>query len=116
VNAGVTHPQRSWLEALAPGGRMVVPLTASMPAMGANLGKGVMVLLTRDASGELAARMVSMVAIYSGVGLRDDVLNARLGEAMSRSAFPRLKRLRLDQHEPSAGCWLHGDGFCFSLT
>src|SRR5579859_3065179 len=29
VNAGVTHPPDAWLDALAPGGRMILPLTAS---------------------------------------------------------------------------------------
>src|SRR3954471_22528653 len=31
VNAGVTHPLEAWLDVLAPGGRMILPLTASMP-------------------------------------------------------------------------------------
>ena len=44
VNAGVTHPLDVWLDALAPGGRMMLPLTAAMPAMGSTLGKGVVVL------------------------------------------------------------------------
>ena len=34
VNAGVTHPQPSWLDGLVAGGRLVLPLTATMPAMG----------------------------------------------------------------------------------
>ena len=39
VNAGVTHPLDAWLDALAPGGRMILPMTATMPAMGP-IGKG----------------------------------------------------------------------------
>ena len=31
VNAGVTHPLTAWLDALAPGGRIVLPLTGTMP-------------------------------------------------------------------------------------
>jgi Protein-L-isoaspartate carboxylmethyltransferase len=50
VNAGVTHPLDSWLDGLAPGGHMMLPVTASMPAMGATLGKGVVVLISRDES------------------------------------------------------------------
>lgn len=40
VNAGVTHPLESWLDGLGPGGRLIVPLTAAMPAAGPKLGKG----------------------------------------------------------------------------
>src|SRR5262245_7600034 len=34
VNAGLSHPPGSWLDAMAPGGRAVLPLTSTMPAMG----------------------------------------------------------------------------------
>ena len=39
INAGVTHPLPAWLDALAPDGRMIVPLTATTPAM-TTIGKG----------------------------------------------------------------------------
>src|SRR5512138_1149091 len=39
VNAGVTHPLDAWLDALAPGGRLILPLTSTMAPMG-NIGKG----------------------------------------------------------------------------
>jgi protein-L-isoaspartate(D-aspartate) O-methyltransferase len=32
INAGVTHPEPEWLSALAPGGRLVLPLTAGFGA------------------------------------------------------------------------------------
>ena len=47
VNAGVTHPQDAWLDALAPGGRLILPLTVDMPGMG-TLGKGVIVVIGRS--------------------------------------------------------------------
>jgi len=37
INAGVTHPHRPWLDRLAGGGPMVLPITISMGATG--LGK-----------------------------------------------------------------------------
>ena len=40
MNAGVTHPLAWWLDALMPGGRMVLPITASMKAMGPTDWKG----------------------------------------------------------------------------
>lgn len=119
VNAGVTHPLDTWLDALAAGGRMVLPLTAAMPAMGPTLGKGLMWALTKAGTGDasdLTARMAGVIAIYSAVGVRDDEMNARIGKAMMSgpASWSSVKRLRRDQHEPAASCWVHGRACCFS--
>ena len=92
--------------------------------------KGVMVLVTRrsgdDPSTSLGAgpstslgagftaRALTFVAIYSGIGLRDDGLNEQLGRALMRTPFPRLTRLRRDAHAAEQTCWLHGADFCLS--
>lgn len=115
INAGVTHPQDAWLDALTPAGRLILPLTASSPQMGP-IGKGSMVLVTVSADGTCAVRMVSFVAIYSAVGLRDDEMNAALGQAFMRSPMMPAKRLRRDTHDPGPSCWLHGPTCCFSLS
>jgi protein-L-isoaspartate(D-aspartate) O-methyltransferase len=116
VNAGVTHPQAVWLDSLAPGGRLILPLTVSMPEMEATLGKGILVLLVHGADEVLDAHVLNFVAIYSAIGLRDDAANAQLGQAMRRAPFPRLRRLRRDPHEAGPECWLHGAAFCLSQT
>lgn len=116
VHAGVTHPQQSWLDALAPGGRLLLPLTVNVPGMGATLGKGVMVIVERTADGAgFRAEVSSFVAIYSAIGLRDEEIAARLGQAMRRTSFPNLTSLRRDSHESTPDCWLHGDRFCLSM-
>jgi protein-L-isoaspartate(D-aspartate) O-methyltransferase len=117
VNAGVTHPLDSWLDALAPGGRMLLPLTGTMTAMGAHIGKGLVLLLTKQDAGDLAARTITVVAIYSAVGLRDAEMNTRLGKAMMSgpARWQAIKRLRRDAHEPAATCWLHGPTFCLEI-
>jgi protein-L-isoaspartate(D-aspartate) O-methyltransferase len=115
VNAGVTHPLDTWLDALAPGGCLELPITATMPSMGP-IGKGPVVLITRR--GDTAwfdARAVTFAAIYSALGLRNESLNESIGKALQTNPFPRLKQLRRDVHEPAAECWLHGEGFCLSL-
>jgi protein-L-isoaspartate(D-aspartate) O-methyltransferase len=116
VNAGVTHPLEVWLDSVAVGGRMVLPLTGTMPAMGATIGKGLVLLLTRLEAGDFAVRVLSFVAIYSALGLRDAGMNERLGKAMTGGSigWQALKRLRRDPHEQAAGCWLHGPHFCLS--
>jgi len=117
VNAGVTHPLESWLDALAPGGRLVLPLTVAMDEMGPTIGKGPVVLVTRGADGgEFAARVLTFVAIFSAVGLRDLAIGARLADTLKRNPFPRLARLRRDAHDPSADCWLHAGACCLSLA
>lgn len=118
VNAGVTHPLNSWLDALAPGGRLILPLTGTMPAMGPRIGKGVTWLLTRQDEATLSVRPIGVVAIYSAVGLRDDELNARVGKALMGGPmqWATVKRLRRDAHEASPSCWLHGSGWCWSTS
>ena len=80
VNAGVTHPLDVWLDGLAVGGRMVLPLTSTIPAMGPTLGKGLVMVLTKQEAGDFSVRVLTVVAIYSAVGIRDAELSDRLGQ------------------------------------
>ena len=114
VNAGMTHPPAAWLDALAEGGRMVLPLTATMPAMG-NIGKGFVFLIQRSGD-TFSARLNGFVAIYSAVGIRDESLNAALGKAMMAGAQKAqgVTRLRRDPHDADAACWLHAASFCLA--
>ncbi len=116
VNAGVTHPLDSWLDALAPGGRMMLPLTATMTAMGSTLGKGLVLLATKGEASECSARVITVAAVYSAVGIRDPGMNDRVGQAMRAgpAQWTAVKRLRRDPHQPDASCWLHGASCCFS--
>jgi protein-L-isoaspartate(D-aspartate) O-methyltransferase len=116
INAGVTHPLAAWLDALAPGGRLVLPLTAGMPAMGP-IGKGLLLLVEKPADGAPGwpVRLLTFVAIYSAVGLRDDARNGALGLAMQKQPFAPIRSLRRDAHEPGPACWLHAPDGCWSL-
>ena len=125
VNAGVTHPLDAWLDALAPGGRMMLPITATMPAMGSTLGKGLVLLVTNDTvrpkpdtTYAMSARVVNVVAVYSAIGVRDPQMNERVGKALmgGPQRWQAVKRLRRDPHEPSDACWVHGPSCCFSTT
>jgi protein-L-isoaspartate(D-aspartate) O-methyltransferase len=107
VHAGASHVLEAWLDPIADGGLLLVPLTGTMPAMGTHLGKGMMLLAAR-AGADWRARVSSMVAIYSLVGARDDVMNAALGQAMRSGTLATATRLRRDAHEKADTCVLHG--------
>lgn len=111
INAGVTHVRQAWFDALAGGGRLLFPLTASFPA-GGNIGKGLQVLLTKVSASSADAAVVSFVSIYSAIGLRDESLNVAIGAAMAKSPWPRLTRYRTDAHDMQASCWLHTPEWC----
>jgi protein-L-isoaspartate(D-aspartate) O-methyltransferase len=117
VNAGMTHPHEAWLRALRPGGRLLLPLTCTMEQMGSTIGKGVILLISGTGESDgFDVRVVTMVAIYSAVGIRDASMNDRLGKAFMRNPWPPIKKLRRDPHEPSPSCWLHFDTFCFAAA
>lgn len=113
VNAGVTHPLDAWLDALRPGGRMILPLTFTSDGMPQSIGKGGVMLITRNTD-DYAARFISPVAIYSCAGVREPGLNDALKTAFMKGAWFTVRRLRRDLHDITTTCWLHGDGFCLS--
>ena len=105
------HPLASWLDALAPGAGIVMPLTVTLPGM--SLGKGVTVVVRRDGT-ELVARVLQMTMIYTALGIRDPRLEPALGQALRDVDFMAVRRLRRDPHEKEPACWLHGRDFCLS--
>lgn len=87
-----------------------------MPAM-STIGKGLLLLVTHTGGpGVFRARVVTFVAIYSALGLRDETTNTQLDRALAANPFPPIKALRRDAHEASEGCWLHAPTFCLSLS
>ena len=111
VNAGATEPLRAWLDALAPGGRLLVPLTVAVPRQG--FGGGHMLLVTKQPAG-LAARFVSTVGIFDCVGARSDEGERLLRATYARGGQKRVGSLRTDAHEAGPQCWLHAARFCLS--
>ena len=112
LSAGLSHPPSRLLDAVAPGGRVVLPLTATFPQMG-TLGKGLVLRLERVANcQDFTVQRLSFVMIYSALDVRDDRMNDALGRALMRGTAPT--RLRRDHHDASPECWLHGEGFCLA--
>lgn len=76
------------------------------------LGKGVTMMLTKQASGDFDVRSLGVTAIYSAVGIRDESMGDTLGRAMQVMPYPRLGTLTRTPHERGTSCWVHTDEFC----
>ncbi|HEY7387649.1 MAG TPA: methyltransferase domain-containing protein [Bryobacteraceae bacterium] len=111
INAGVTLPLPAWLDRLAEGGRMAVPLT--IPMGPPTIGKGMVAKITRR-NGTFAASILTYVMIYSCVGARDPQLEPALGKAMGTGTLMKLTSLRREPHEADESCIVHGTSICLS--
>ena len=116
VNAGATHALPAWLDALAEGGRMLLPITFG-PAPTVP-GKGAVVKITRRGD-RFAAAFGPMVAIYPCSGARDPEMNMALQKGFVQWMQGGMKEsgvhsVRRDPHTPDETCWAHREGFCLS--
>jgi protein-L-isoaspartate(D-aspartate) O-methyltransferase len=109
INAGATHPAAIWLDALAPGGRLILPLTIDNRT-------GSVLKVTRLASGGHTARFISEVGIFPCEGARSRRANKQLKAAFQSGAQNTVRSLRPDGHRPNRTCWLHGADFCLSRS
>ena len=110
VNAGCTRPHSIWLDQLAVGGRLLIPLTVGLPTM-PGIGAGAMLLVTRGAT-EYSAKFTSSVGIFHCEGARSAEEEAFLAKAFAGGNPQSVCRLRLDAHESGPNCWLHATDFC----
>jgi protein-L-isoaspartate(D-aspartate) O-methyltransferase len=110
VNAGCTRPQSIWLDQLAVGGRLLIPLTVGLPTM-PGIGAGSMLLVTRVDT-ELRARLTSSVGIFHCEGARSAEEEALLAKAFAGGNRKSVCRLRRDGHELGPNCWLHTSDYC----
>ena len=109
VNAGATHARRSWIEALTPGGRMILPLTAQV--QGFQHGVGFVVRIER--SGERwPASVVSQVGIYNCAGARDEAAEAQIRRLFAPGAAAKIHAVSIEPHERGEACLVHVEGFC----
>ena len=108
ASAGATHPLPQWLDALSPGGQLLLPLTGER-------GWGQTLLVTRRADGEgFAARFAAWVGIYHFAGARDEATPSASMPPCSGATWPTVKSLRRESHAQDETCWLHGGGCCLS--
>ncbi len=111
INAGATHPRSEWLDALAPDGRLVLPLTASMP--GLPFASGFFAKMRRGQKA-YSLELISPISIFDCEGARDETVDAKLVQLFRQGAWKRIHSLRRDPHPEGSSCLLHAAHLCFS--
>jgi protein-L-isoaspartate(D-aspartate) O-methyltransferase len=106
--AGATGPLGWWLDALADGGRLLLPMT------GENFRGGFMLRLDRRGDA-LAARSAGWTAFYPCAGARNDAEQTALAQALKDwTGQQAMRSLRRDRHAKDETCWLHAESWCLS--
>lgn len=117
VNAGCTRPAKRWLDGLAEGGRLILPLTSDEGFKGGApeqvARSGAVFRVRREGAGYQAA-WISPVAIIPCDGGRDERSEKALAEAFTRGGWQKVTRLYRNADVPDDGCWLRGDGWCLA--
>ena len=119
VNAGCTRPAERWLDGLADGGRLIMPMTSDegfggiAPARMASA--GAVFKIERRAANYLA-QWISPVAIFPCAGSRDESSERALAEAFAGGGWQKVTRLYRDQDVPDERCWLRGPGWCLAYS
>jgi protein-L-isoaspartate(D-aspartate) O-methyltransferase len=119
VNAGCTRPATGWLDDLADGGRLIMPMTSDegfggiAPDRTASAGA---VFRIERRGADYLAYWVSPVAIFPCAGSRDEASEQALAEAFARGGWQKVTRLHRDQNIPDERCWLRGQGWCLAYN
>jgi protein-L-isoaspartate(D-aspartate) O-methyltransferase len=113
VNAGCTRPRAEWLASVAPGGRMVIPLTIHMPLGNTGLSHGVGGMFRFD-RGEprWPVTYVSQVGIYDCCNARDPEDEAELRKLAALFQTTKPVAAMIEPHERGDACLAHLPGFC----
>ena len=120
VNAGVTHPADAWLDGLADGGRLLLPLMTddNIPSMRRMGFDPIQAMLTgnyfrvRRRGGMFEARWLLPVGMIPAEGVRDKTAEAALAAAFAQGGLQHVTRLVRGEPVSAEKCWLRGDGWC----
>jgi protein-L-isoaspartate(D-aspartate) O-methyltransferase len=114
VNAGATRPAKAWLDGLAEGGRLILPLTTSKGFPPVPLERRDAVFRIERRSSEFLARWICAVAIFSCEGARDPLSWAALAEAFGKGGWKEVTRLCRGDNMPKDRCWVRAPGWCLA--
>lgn len=112
VCCGATHPVDPWLDGLADGGRLIVPLTIE-PTQSEAIDPGAVFRIERRGDDYLAC-WLSVVAIFPCAGARDATMARALAEALRHGRAKDVTRLYRKNAPPAEQCWLRAPGWCLA--
>jgi protein-L-isoaspartate(D-aspartate) O-methyltransferase len=119
VNAGCTRPADSWLDGLADGGRLILPMTSDR-GFGANpperMASAGAVFRIERRGHDYFARWISAVAIFPCAGSRDEGSERALADAFAGGRWAEVTRLYRDQEIAEERCWVRGAGWSLAFS
>jgi protein-L-isoaspartate(D-aspartate) O-methyltransferase len=119
VNAGCTKPVESWLDRLANGGRLILPLTSDQGFGGRSpermASAGAVFRIERRGEDYLA-KWISPVAIFPCAGSRDEASERLLADAFTKGGWERVTRLYRNQSIADENCWIRGPGWALAYS
>ena len=108
VCAGAAAPDKAWLDALRPGGRLLFPLAPAGVLGG-------MLLITRAERGTIwSAKFAGRAQFIGCVGLQDEEAGRRLTDAFAAN-WESVRSVRFDD-APDDSCWYAGNGWWLSTA
>ena len=126
VNAGCTRPAESWLDRLADGGRLILPMTSDQGFGARDQGLAARSLAQIERAGavfrierrgkDYLANWISGVAIFPCAGSRDEVSERALAAAFAKGGWQKVTRLYRHQEIPEERCWVRGAGWCLAYS
>ena len=116
VNAGCTRPAARWLDNLADGGRLILPMTSDKGVGGRaeRIERAGAVFRIERRGEEYRASWISPVAIIPCAGNRDETTERALADAFARGGWEKVTRLYRDQEFPEERCWVRGPDWCLA--
>jgi protein-L-isoaspartate(D-aspartate) O-methyltransferase len=119
VNAGCTRPAESWLDRLADGGRLILPMTSDQ-GFGAKarerMAKAGAVFRIERRREDYFANWILPVAIFPCAGSRDETSERALAEAFAKGGPEQVTRLYRHQEIAEERCWLRGPEWCLAYN
>ena len=119
INAGCTRPAQNWLDRLADGGRLMLPMTSDQGFGATSLERmasaGAVFRIKRRGY-DYFARWISGVAIFPCAGNRDEASERALAEAFAKGGWQQVTRLYRDEEIPAERCWVSGPGWCLATS
>jgi len=119
VNAGATRPAEHWLDGLADGGRLILPLTTDKSfddfgrAPHQMVSQGAVLRIERRGD-DYFVKWISAVAIFPCAGARDEVSERALARALAGGRLNEVARLYRRENVPEEDCWLRAPGWCLA--